>query len=93
VARDPLVESHLVEMVCSKCATTFEMPIREVRLQEHTHCPECGHIILLGTSRIKAQITRIEKCVAGMRTQLRRSEAVGDAGTNQSPGRKISPRR
>jgi DNA-directed RNA polymerase subunit RPC12/RpoP len=94
VARDPLVENHLVEMICSRCTTTFEMPIRQVRLLQHTHCPECGHIILLGTSRIKAQIARIEKSVAGMRSELKRSQAAADAGTNQPNERgKPGPRR
>ena len=78
--RDPLVDQHAIEVPCSGCEHSVATTVREIRDRTQMCCPNCGHTIVLGTSRITAEIRAIESSIGKLRGQLSQSGTFGAAG-------------
>jgi hypothetical protein len=78
--RDPLVDQHAIEVSCTGCEHSVDTTVREIRDRTQMSCPNCGHTIVLGTSRITARIRSIESSFGKLRGQLSQSGAFDTAG-------------
>ena len=78
--RDPLVDQHAIEVPCTGCQHSVDTTVREIRDRTQMSCPNCGHTIVLGTSRLTAQIRAIESSIGKLRGQLSESGTFGADG-------------
>jgi hypothetical protein len=79
-SRDPLVDQHAIEVPCTCCEHSVDTTVREIRDRTQMSCPKCGHTIVLGTSRITAEIRSIESSIGKLRGQLSQSGTFDAAG-------------
>jgi len=78
--RDPLVDQHAIEVACTGCKQSVATIVREIRDRAQMGCPNCGHTIVLGTSRLTAEIRAIERSIGKLRGQLSQSGTFDAAG-------------
>ena len=89
-SKDPLVDQHAIEVPCTGCEHSVDTTVREIRDRTQMCCPNCGHTIVLGTSRITAEIRSIESSMGKLRGQLSQSGTFDAAGVQW---KKPAPRR
>lgn len=77
---DPLVEDHVIEVPCTACKHLVATTVKEIRDRTQMSCPNCARTIVLGTSRLTAEIRSIESSIARLRGQLSQSGTFGPAG-------------
>ena len=78
---DPLVEEHVIYIPCSSCDLLSARKVKEVRGRIDMACPRCGNTIVLGTSRLNAQIRSIERSLGKVRDQLSKSGTFDSVAT------------
>jgi len=92
---DPLVEEHAIDIPCSSCDHLIDTKVKEIRDRVDMACPHCGHTIVLGTSRLTAQIRSIESSIGKVRDQLAKAgtfDSVAAQWKKASPGSRKTPR-
>jgi hypothetical protein len=92
---DPLVEEHVIEITCSGCDHLIDRKVKEIRGKVDMACPRCEHTIVLGTSRLNAQIRSIESSIGKVRDQLSKAgtfDSVATQWKKAPPGSRKPPR-
>lgn len=64
------IDSHDIELDCPHCRRKLARSISWLRGRRDTTCPTCETTIVLGTSRINAQIRNVERQMTELHRQL-----------------------
>ena len=74
------MDQHAIDVPCTACEHSVDTTVKEIRDRAQMCCPNCGHTIVLGTSRITAEIRSIESSIGKLRGQLSQSGTFDAAG-------------
>lgn len=65
-----LIEAHEIDLKCPSCARTIKRSIAWLRKHRDMSCPSCETTIILGTSKLNAEMRNIERQMAELHRQL-----------------------
>jgi uncharacterized Zn-finger protein len=67
---EKLIAAHELEVQCAGCSTVIQRPIAWLREHRDMTCPICETTIILGTSKINAEIRNVERQLMELHRQL-----------------------
>jgi DNA-directed RNA polymerase subunit RPC12/RpoP len=67
---EELIEAHEIDLKCPSCSRTINRSIAWLRKHRDMACPSCETTIILGTSKLNAEIRNIERQMAELHRQL-----------------------
>jgi hypothetical protein len=67
---EQLIEAHELDVTCPGCSRTLKRPIAWLRKHRDMTCPTCETTIILGTSKLNAEIRNVERQMAELHRQL-----------------------
>lgn len=65
-----LIAAHEIDVACPQCARTLKRSIAWLRKRRDMTCPGCETTIILGTSKMNAEIRNVERQMAELHRQL-----------------------
>jgi copper chaperone CopZ len=77
---EELIEAHEIEVTCQGCSRIIKRSIAWLRKHRDMACPSCETTIILGTSKLNAEIRNVERQMAELHRQL--SQKFGPAPRN-----------
>lgn len=67
---EELIKAHEIDIKCPGCERTCKRTIAWLRKHRDMQCPVCETTIILGTSKLNAEMRNIERQMAELHRQL-----------------------
>jgi DNA-directed RNA polymerase subunit RPC12/RpoP len=67
---EELIQAHELDVECTRCSHKIKRSIAWLRKHRDTICPNCDTTIVLGTSRLMAEMRNIERQMTELHRQL-----------------------